>query len=95
MVRRLLDIRIVRHQRPDIVLQLAPVAAEENIAARLAIKQLEHPRTALASWDRPVEKAAYRNACVIPAGFSARWVAAGPDTLHVSEEQVRPDRHDG
>jgi hypothetical protein len=58
MVGGFFDIRIVWNEGPDALPQLAPVAAEECVATRLAIKEFEDARSAGACSCWPVEQLA-------------------------------------
>ena len=58
MVGGFFDIRIIWNEGPDTLPQLAPVAAQEGVATRLAIKEFEDARSASASSCWPVEQLA-------------------------------------
>jgi hypothetical protein len=87
---------IGQQERVDVIADEAVCSAEaseEQITARLAVKKVEHPGSAVASVLRLTEQLAHA-AVVTPECWincGARGIAACPHALNIPEEQVRAD----
>src|SRR5258708_438325 len=80
MVWRLLDIGIVGDERPDAGSQFAPVPAEEDVSARLAVEHLENARSARARRRRPVEKPPHED---VDASFKEYDITSSPNDFNI------------
>ena len=94
MIRRLFDIRVVGHQRPDVLPERAPVAAKEDVAARLAVEHLQDTGAAFTRRRRAVKQAADWYVGLSPMRAAARGVGACPYALDIAEEQVNARRQE-
>jgi hypothetical protein len=65
MIGRLLNIRIIRDQRPGTRSHLSTVSAEKNIAARFAVEEFKNAGSAFACGRWPIKKPADEDVSVV------------------------------